>query len=249
MDNQGFLNKHFTCNKCGSIASTSVYKYCVDCGTPFGNTYEIVEGVVGDTTYNIVEVLDSSLYKNINYLAEQFFGENNVQYIELISIPARRAYFMQLPKMMIDILYSNHGGNEKVQELIRSSKKYLSKLYLHIIVHGYCAWIAEQNLKDIKIHPAICTNHELFFEELNHMHGVVYREYIDCLFSTKDNVHISKDMAFTITTLSTFQFNRIYNAINKLSALDSIYDNIQGTCFEALVGGYAIAIVDANYRN
>src|SRR3989338_2035047 len=109
MDNQGFLNKHFTCNKCGSIASTSVYKYCVDCGTPFGNTYEIVEGVVGDTTYNIVEVLDSSLYKNINYLAEQFFGENNVQYIELISIPARRAYFMQLPKMMIDILYSNHG--------------------------------------------------------------------------------------------------------------------------------------------
>lgn len=233
----------FICKKCGKSATTLEHKFCTNCG----NAYDY-----NTTKMNLA--FEHPIYKGILVLREQFsdYYTNNTTtkykyFDDLFSKGATQVIF-RFADLIVDFVENNYQQNPEMKQALELCRPNLKTLYFNIIIDGYFAWVAENKVNDTQIGKALSLYSETFDNECFSMKNMVYPEVVDIFSGSQNSKHISNEMASIFLTLSIFQGHSYFEASSELKHLEQIYDFIQSNFAEAIVGGYAIALVDANYR-
>lgn len=237
------------CTKCGKPDSTFDdkfygHKYCVHCGALYGYSETKVELAENLPTYQ--KILD--MHEQFNdYFKKTTTAE--YKYLDnLFSNSAREVMFLTA-NLAINNVSNDNNGNPIIKGLIEASKMSLRTLYFNVIVDGYFAWVVENKLDVNIIKKLNITNLDLFSDECFLLKNLIYDDFIKFLKGSRDSKYISAEMSRIFLTLSTFRGHSYFNNIKELKPLEEIYDSIQMNFAESIVAGYAVAIIDAKYRN
>jgi len=233
----------FICKKCGKQAVTLDHKFCTNCGNPYDYS---------TTKMNLA--FEHPIYQGILVLREQFsdyYANNKTTkykyFVDLFSKGATQVMF-RFSDLIVDFIDNNYQQNPEMKRVLELNRNSIKSLFFNIIVDGYFAWVAENKVKNRGIGKATALYSESFDNECFSMKNIIYPEVVDIFSGSQNGKHISSEMASIFLTLSIFQGHAYFKASSELKPLERIYDFIQSNFAEAVVGGYAIALVDAKYR-